>query len=118
MVLLTTVQPHHHRRNLFDSLRGRQRFRRRGHALQPPRIADQRRNRVDQISRAQIAFLDHNRSPHSFQRPRIHVLMIVSRRRKRHKNLRLPCRRNLTNPPPTPPADHHTPPPEPPRHIL
>ena len=41
-----------HLRNFFDRLRVRQRFRCRRHAPQPPRIADQRRNRVDQIRRA------------------------------------------------------------------
>jgi len=53
----------------------RQRFRRLRHALQPPCIADQRGNRVDQIRRAQVAFLDYNRCAYSFERARVYVLM-------------------------------------------
>ena len=46
IVLLTTSQPRHHLRNLLNRLRMRQRFRRRRHTPQPPRITDQVRSYV------------------------------------------------------------------------
>src|SRR5208337_2331801 len=59
--LLNARQFSHHLRNLLDRMRMRQTPGRRRHALQPHPIADRRRNRVDQIGRAQIAFFDHHR---------------------------------------------------------
>src|SRR5208337_1226429 len=116
--LRTASQPRYHLRNFFHRPRVRQRLRRRRHALQPVRITNQRRNRVDQIGRTQIAFFDHHRGAHSFQRPGIHVLMIVSRSRKRYKNRRLARRRNLPHRARARAADQQIGAPERARHIV
>src|ERR1700694_5064871 len=117
-VLLASSQSHHHPRNFPNRLRMRQRPSRRRHALQPPRIADQSRNRLDQISRAQITFFDHHCRTHSFQRPRIHILMIIGCGRKRHENGRLRRRWNIANRAGTRTADQQISAPERPRHIV
>ena len=82
------------------------------------RIADHRRNRVDQIRRAQIAFFDHHRGAHSFQRPRVHILMIIGSGRERHKNRRLARCGNLTNRARARTADQQIRAPESARHIV
>jgi len=58
--------------------------------LQPPCIADQRGNRVDQIRRAQVAFLDYNRCAYSFERARVYVLMVIAARKAQKSPACLP----------------------------